>query len=563
MADGNYAVLKRTLNLNVAVDWLYEDSKDDFFPDAFVFRDIRDRKEDYLEQRQHRILQPDVIPSLMEYTPKANGMIREAIWLHPMHRILYLAVLHHLLPKLDKILEASVYSYRLDRPVDPDAYPFPNRGDRWKQCHNDFRSAALEESTNAILLTDLASFFDHINIEALRKRIECMLGRSMDAATQTVIQFLQELLELWSTTGYGIPQNYDPSSFFGSLYLHNVDAEMAAKRYRYFRWVDDIRICAKSRDQAVRALHDLQRVLARDRLFLSSDKTKIVDRGTPEFDALLDVEDDVLISEAEEAVASGGLDVLRIVADKLLPRLEVHAAPTGDDRKFRAFANRLLAIADFEELTEGIHPEIRRLVLPRLRSYPSRSDYWTKMLLPVCDDNVVNALRDLLVQKPSLFDWQRYYLLRMLTHSENIPHDLLDAAKTTARVGVSTLERSQAILCVGRHGSNTDRDRMFAELFSAQLPCVIQRTLIAAVQELPSEPRERLFDQALKINPDHRQLVEFIREQRQPNYGEHPRPTKHCRPEPRELRINLKSGVGLVHGARATFRLSRSHYDYE
>src|SRR4030042_4123732 len=101
---GNYALLKSSLNLSVAVGWLSEDSKDDFFPDAFMFRDVHNVKADYLEQRQHRILQADVIPSIMEYTPKANGMLREAIWLHPTHRILYLAVLHHLLPKLDKLI---------------------------------------------------------------------------------------------------------------------------------------------------------------------------------------------------------------------------------------------------------------------------------------------------------------------------------------------------------------------------------------------------------------------------------------------------------------------------
>lgn len=563
MPISNYPLLKRTLNLAVAGDWLYEDSKDDFFPDPFVFRDIRDRKADYLEQRQHRLFQIDVVPSVIEYMPKANGMLREAIWLHPTHRLLYLAVLHHLLPKLDKVLEASVYSYRLDRTDDPDAYPFPNRADRWKQFHNDFRSAALEETTKAILLTDLASFYDHISIDTLAQRVTSMLGRSVDEAAKLVIDFLCDLLNLWSSTGYGIPQNLDASSFFGSLYLHNTDADMLSKRYRYFRWVDDIRICAKSHDQAVRALHDLQRVLAGDRLFLASDKTRIVEKGTPEFESLMDVEDDVTISQCEETIAGGARDALRSTAEKLLARLEVHAAPKGDDRKFRAFANRLLSIADFEELTELIHPEIRRFVLPRLRSHPSRSDYWAKMLLPVMDDTVMQEVREMLSGRPSLFDWQRFHLLRMLTHCAAIPADILECAKTTARVGVSMLERSQAILCVGRHGINTDRERLFTEQFSAQVPFVIQRALIAAVQELPTALRDRLFERAVQVNSDHRQFVAFLRELEHPNYGERPRATRHCREEPREVTVFLKSGVGLVHGAKTTFRLSRAHYDYE
>lgn len=65
MTVGDYTLLKKTLNLSVAINWLYEDSKDDFFLDPFVFRDIRAFSPDYIEQRQHRIFQVDVIPSII------------------------------------------------------------------------------------------------------------------------------------------------------------------------------------------------------------------------------------------------------------------------------------------------------------------------------------------------------------------------------------------------------------------------------------------------------------------------------------------------------------------
>jgi hypothetical protein len=563
MGIDDYSRLKRILNLSTAADWLYEDSKDDFFPDSFMFRDIRDRKDEYLEQRQHRILQIDVIPSIMEYSPKANRMLREAIWLHPTHRILYLSILHHLLPKLDKLIPPTIYSYRLDKPDDPDAYPFPNRSDRWKQFHNDFRSAALDESTKAVLLTDLASFYDHISIENLTQRITSMLGRSIDADTSSVVSFLNDLLNLWSKTGHGIPQNLDPSSFFGSLYLYNADLDMLGKRYRYFRWVDDIRICAKSHDQAVRALHDLQRILAHDRLFLSSDKTKIIEKESDAFNKLMDVEDDVIISQAEEEIATGYADKLKETSNILLGRIIQHAAVGGDDRKFRAYANRLLSIAEFEEIKEQIHPEIRRLVIPRLRTHPSRSDYWMKMLFSVTNENVMDALKDLLITQPSLFDWQRFHAWRMLTHSNEISKELFECAKTTARVGVSVLEQAQAIVCIGKHGTNQDRETLFAEMFSAQSPYPVQRAIITAIQELPDNLRERLFERVTQLNSDHNHFIKFIQGREKINYGERPRPTRHCKEEPRGIRVFLKSGVGLVHGKRTNFRLSRSHYDYE
>lgn len=563
MPKWEYSSLKRSLNLPIAVEWLYEDSKDDFYPDAYRFRDIVELKDDYLEQRQHRIFQIDTIPNNMEYAPKGSGMIREAIWLHPTHRILYLAILNHLLPKLDKSVMKSVYSYRLDCPDDPDAYPFPNTIDRWKQFHNDFRSAALEESTKAVLLTDLASFYDHINIETMSNRIISILGPSADSDTMNIVYLLKDLLNLWSTTGYGIPQNLDPSSFFGSLYLQNADEDIINKRYIYFRWVDDIRICAKSHDQAVRALHDLQRVLARDRLFLASDKTKIIDKESLEFEILLDVEDEVILSQAEENIAKGDSSKLKDTMDILLTRLKHHSGQNGDDRKFRACANRLVSIGDFENFADLVHTEIRNFVLPRLRSHPSRSDYWAKMLLPACDDIVIRELEDLLITRPSLYDWQRFHAWRMLTQTAAISPDLLANAKTTVRIGVSLLERSQATICVGKHGKNSDRENLFAELFTTQSPYPLQRALIIAIQELPGELRDKLFEQALKINSDHKQLVEFLKSQNAPDYGEHLRLVRRISETPQEAKPIIRGGVGLIGGMPTTFPLSSSKYDYD
>lgn len=559
----NYQILKQALNLPVACEWLGEDAKDDFFPDPLLYGDIVAMKDEYLGQRAHRMLQVDSIASLLEYAPKGNGMLREAIWLHPIHRILYLAALHRLLPKLDKELTPAVYSYRLDRIEDEDAYPFPNRTDRWKQFHNDFRSAALEPSTGAVLLTDIAAFYDHISVDSLMQQIEAMLGRSVDDTTRSVLQLLNTLLKLWSKTGFGIPQNYDPSSFLGSLYLHQADCSMLSKQYRYFRWVDDIRICAKDHDHAIRALHDLQSVLASDRLFLASDKTHIVQRGTSEFDALLDVADDVIISDAEVVIAAGQRDAVMASAETLFARLERHSNPEGDERKFRAFANRLLWASEYRELAAQMHPRVRTLVLPRLRSHPSRTDYWAKLLAEMSSDDVHVVARDLLVTRTSQFAWQRFHLWRMLTHLDALPQDLLSAAWTTLRWGSSILERAQSAVCIGRHGTDADRQRLFTEQFSAQMPFVAQRAIVIAVQEVSSGLRERYWSRALQINTDHQQLVTHLSGGALPQYGIRRRPVRDWADAPREIDVYLKSGVGLVDGVRTNFRLSRSHYDYE
>lgn len=561
----NYSLLKRTLNLPVAVDWFVEDAKDDFFPDPFGFKEISTFKDEYLTQRDHRFLHVDSVTSRMEYVPKANGMLREAIWLHPNHRLLYLAALHQLLPKIDNQVLRCVYSYRRDA-ENPDDYPFLQRIDRWKNFHNDFRAACLDDSMKAVLLTDIASFYDHIDINHLCDKLELMLGRSAQESDREVIVLLRTLLHTWSTTGFGIPQNLDPSSFFGSVYLHNVDAAMDANRFSYFRWVDDIRVCAKNQQQALRALHFLQHELAKERLFLASDKTKIVLKGTAEFNRLVDVEDDVLVSQSEEAIARGERVELEATAKKCLERVEFHAGPQGDDRKFRAFCNRLLDCASFAELREAIHPKVVSLVLPRLNTHVGRSDYWCKMLVVDRGENVLANLERLLINDKSLFDWQRFHIWRLLTTYDVGAAGLdkfIAEAKSVATSHVSELEAAQAMVFLGKHGSNSDREALFASHFTPQKSYVIQRAVLIAIQELPSNIRTRLYAKAVQINSEHQQLVHYIIGLKSPEYGKGPRQERQCRPTPPKITVMVKRGVGTVHGTRTVFRLSRGDFDYE
>lgn len=561
----NYPLLKRTLNLQVAVNWLVEDAKDDFFPDPLGFKEISTLSDEYLVQREHRFLQVDAVTSRMEYVPKANGMLREAIWLHPNHRLLYLAALHQLLPKIDNQVLRCVYSYRRDA-ESPDEYPFSQRIDRWKNFHNDFRAACLDNGTQAVLLTDIASFYDHISINQLRDKLESMLGKSCKDAELEVLSLLKTLLLTWSTTGYGIPQNMDPSSFFGSVYLHIVDSAMEAQRYNYFRWVDDIRVCAKNRSQALRALHFLQQELAKERLFLASDKTKIIEKGSPEFNHLVDVEDDVLISESEEGIARGDRPELEAVAQKCLERVEFHAGPKGDDRKFRAFCKRLLECALFAELAVSIRPRVVELVLPRLATHVGRSDYWCKMLAVSPDEKVLTELERFLIKERSIFDWQRFHLWRLLT-SFNVGvaglDRLLGEARSVATNHVSELEAAQAMVFIGKHGSNPDREALFASHFSSQKSYVIQRAVLLAIQELPANIRNRLYERAAQVNSEHRQLVKYLSSLQTPDYGKGPRQERHCRPTPVKLTVGVKRGVGMVHGKPTRFRLGRGDLDYE
>jgi hypothetical protein len=562
MTQADFALLTQELDWKVAFRWFERDVTDDFFRDPIDYADLIADPSGYLSSRKHRLLQVDMLPHERGFVPKKSKLLREAVCLHPTHRLLYLAILRHFLHRIDHKLTPAAYSYRPDDPNEPDAYPFSRSVQRWKVFVNAFREAALEPTSKAVLITDIASYYDHIHCEKLTLCVESLLGPTATDADKAVLRILLRLLKMWSTDCFSIPQNVDPSSWLASAYLHPIDAEISAK-YRMFRYVDDIRIVTGSEEEALEALHALQQALAQARLFLATDKTQIIVRGTAEFDRLVDVADDLLISQAEEVLASGDCARIQDIAERLFERLEFHSTEQGDDKKFRAIVNRLLDASDFVELREQILPRIADFVMPRLVSHPERSDYWAKVLAAHPGEWALEALDRHLVDRPSPFAWQRFHLWRLaLELAPPLPSRLVDAATAAAASPVSPLVAAQAAVVLGKHGNNTQRQALF-RLFTAQAPYAMRRAVLLGIQELPTPLRTRYFERALQINTDHAELVEWIEALGEPNYGEHVRPDRACKEQPLAVEVHFLQGIGLIDGRVTRFRLSRDDYGYD
>ncbi|WP_318458906.1 hypothetical protein [Photobacterium leiognathi] len=144
MLDNKISLALKLLDLNVATKWFIRDSKDDFYPDVLKYKDIKysiDNKIDFIN-----------IKSIYGYeficdkVPKKGGLLRDSIWIHPELRIVYTAILHYLLPKIDHKIPYQIYSYRLDSESFDD-YPFNNSMMRWKGFHNDAISACIDEKS--------------------------------------------------------------------------------------------------------------------------------------------------------------------------------------------------------------------------------------------------------------------------------------------------------------------------------------------------------------------------------------------------------------------------------
>jgi hypothetical protein len=130
-------------------------------------------------------------------------------------------------------------------------------------------------------------------------------------------------------------------------------------------------------------------------------------------------------------------------------------------------------------------------------------------------------------------------------------------------VGASTISNSvasQAIVFAGRHGDNTLRENLFARHFTSQRHYLVQRAVLLAIQELPN--RDFYFKRALELNSDHRELIQYLQESKESDYGIRTRTTRRCVQEPIEFQHMVRRGIGLVEGKATSFRLTRGDYDY-
>jgi Reverse transcriptase (RNA-dependent DNA polymerase) len=127
----------------------------------------------------------------------------------------------------------------------------------WEHGYSAFNSAirsAYRRGKVILADFDLVSFFDLIDHKILRTVLERKVknGETLD--------LLFECLEKWTagnpniiSSRHGIPQGPEPSAFLADVFLHDFD-EMSHHKVSYFRYVDDIKLLAKTWSPVRRAL---------------------------------------------------------------------------------------------------------------------------------------------------------------------------------------------------------------------------------------------------------------------------------------------------------------------
>src|SRR5262245_14466492 len=136
----------------------------------------------------------------------------------------------------------------------------------------------LKAGYRYIVDADLKSYFDTIPHDQLMAQVEKKVsdGRVLKLIMMFIKQGIMEDLREW-TPEEGSPQGAVISPLLSDIYLDPLDHRMAKLGYEMTRYADDFVIQCRSREEAERALEEIQRWTAQAGLKLHPQKTRIVD----------------------------------------------------------------------------------------------------------------------------------------------------------------------------------------------------------------------------------------------------------------------------------------------
>lgn len=480
---------------------LRRDLLDDWFPDPRRFEDMLDV--DHVEailvdnfQHNEGAFKPE--KRTLFNIPKSNFTLRYGLEISLAERALYQALAARLVPLYDPLIPWSVFSHRAAE--DPSGrYLFRRAIPAWQDFTGVVRDGL--SGTQVLLSTDLTNYFENIDLENLRKTlIELLPEIGTDATEKAVIRThiatLFECLKSWCYSEWaGLPQNRDASSFLANIYMLPVDRAMIAQGYRYFRYMDDIKIACDSEHQARKALKSLSLELRCRGLSVNSGKTAIVpveeaeeiakclDAGEAELQQI-----DAIWQTRSLRSISRSFPLLSDLTQRLLRGGEVGS------RAFRYCIRRLEALASCPEfeVPDAYFAPITPLVTDALSACPASTDELTRYLraVPTTDgdlDRVAQLLQD---EERNYYTWQNYRLWVLLVQKKFNRTELVTFAMTIVRDQADCATRCGATLYAGAFGSKDDRIAI-AQRFGSLESFMGQRAALLAIQELHFTPHVR------------------------------------------------------------------------
>ena len=224
------------------------------------------------KQLQTRRYQPQAVKRQM--IPKPGSREKRPLGIPSVRdRVVQTALTYTLQPIFEKGFHPQSYGFR------------PGKG-----CKEALRevNALLHQGYEWVVDADQKSYFDTLEHEILMRRVKEEVA---DGDTLRLIELflkqgvMNEAQEL-EPTERGTPQGAVLSPLLSNIYLNPLDWQMAKEGFRMVRYADDYVVLCRSREEAQRALKQIQGWSQKNKLQLHPEKTRIVhhqDKGGFEF----------------------------------------------------------------------------------------------------------------------------------------------------------------------------------------------------------------------------------------------------------------------------------------
>lgn len=515
-------------DIEICFDRLLADAKNDFFPDPFNYRDLKIYKKDIVAQLINdlkKVFQAkEIFHSNYPYSdgdvPKSNFVIRHAICMHPIDRIIYNYIVHRLIPLIEPKISNARYSYRVEKKNYKRKYIYGKRLiENWLNFKNDIKAFfEKKDEFNFLVSTDIAGYFEYIHLVDFKKQINELCQRKDE---KDVIDLLYKFLNNFSPSHSGIPQNYDSSSYLTSAFLDFLDKDLERNGYKLFRYVDDIKVACRDIKEAKRVIIHIIRSLRRYNLNLSTIKTEIWHKKSLQFKDFTKKFPEIL-DLANKAVKEENINQINEylpILIKNLKELTKGSKKNFDDRLFRAYIWRIAKFYWFKEIRKVDLRPIGKKCLDYLEIYPSRTDTFLRFLVLEKDYKYVQD-GILKIMKDCVYPWQEMHLWSLLIQASKIKNDeLFILARNRIKDTNPYFEaaRNYAIIFLCKHGDYQDKQKI-QSLYNQTQSFFTKRCILIAIQEYSE--KSQIYNRIMKYDDDIliKSLVSYLKQKQEPEY---------------------------------------------
>lgn len=373
---------------------------------------------------------------------------------------------------------------------------------------NNFRKASLhhiEQGYEYVVFADVSAYFENISLSRLHADLKSF------GVSNLVLGLLMTCLNRWAEPrNRGIPQGYRPSFILGEVYLDSVDRRLANDGIVFCRYVDDMRIFCRTKEDAISALHNLTILLREKELNLQTAKSFILTavEAKAEIDGVIPV-----ISKLEGRLTSEIEDLLGIDVDYATPTL-IHSLSRERESAIKLQSLQLVFGEYFGEDVKDFDKSLFHYCLNRLGA--SGDDFAAERCLELAvlqpqelksilqyfgclslvHSDLIDKLCDRFAKAHFVSDHQTYLLLRHIWLNKISTQVSLKFARKQLKIGtLDDYTKDYARAVVSANGDTSDLDALEAEYARTTRP-ISRAAILCSIGRMVKNRRNAIYGRA-------------------------------------------------------------------